>query len=770
MIKKYNFAFFGLSGSGKTCILAALDMQRIAHPGGYTCSLLPINVKRPSGDPDEWTEAEQEADILHKSHNRLEQAKQKLAEGSVPLGTELSIDFIFDYKFSSIQTGDFYARLIDYGGELINPQNAPQEIAKELRDTLTEMDGILILAPVPLPEKNQKDISEKLNLLQKTMGLIHFPQTIPIALLMTKWDRIASLSSYSAARNPLTREELPTTEHHDLYNDFMNKVGIENCKAFPVSAFGACKRRTTIYQGKEIEAPQQVNPLASYGLLEGFIWLAQRLEEIRLQNEAAELQSLMLDLQNYETAIAGYKKWQPYPALSLWRLKRQGKQLINQFPNPSEMALRARQARTECSKVWWSRVMVLLPIIAMIVVFFWWGQQAYEDKRNYDEVHRILNHPNTEFQKILGAEKWLEQYYYTSAFWHPLSWLFVISRRQAKSELEQSRLRREQGLWQAVKQADSLPDKYQAAQIYQQQFRYGEYKAEIEKIIRQLDKKFHDDWLLFQKDYYELFNHGEFVEATWHLNQHPLQEAPQLLQLKDHFTQHIFDALKRQIENFIKHQSWSDAYDKLKRYYEWPLDFKNPQTEHQIGDLLDMVQQAEDHYFYTEFLEARDIERAENYLTQAPKQVMNVFVTKYKNYLIKIKNLLKLTLILERIEWGNLSDDDNIVTVFMNGKKIIETVEIEAITNGSTTELGDYTFQAKLNTSIKIRVKIVERHWFSGYDNNGEGSTIVQVKNLNGLILDLTTLDESIKNKAVFRLKGIPAEPDLPYFGERKAP
>lgn len=769
MTKKYNFAFFGLSSSGKTCILAALDMQRIAHPAGYTCSLLPINVKRPSGDPDEWTEAEQEADILHKSHNRLEEAKQKLAEGSVPLGTELSVDFMFDYKFSSTQTGDFYARLIDYGGELINPQNAPQEIAKELRDTLSQMDGIFILAPVPLPEKNQpqKDISEKLNLLQKTMGLIHFPQTIPIALLMTKWDRIASLSSYNTARNPLTKEELPTTEHNDLYNDFMNKVGIENCKAFPVSAFGECKRRTTIYQGKEIEVPQQVNPLASYGLLEGFIWLAQRLEEIRLQNEAVELQSLMVDLQNYETAIAGYKKWQPYPALSLWQLKRQGKNIISQFPNSSEMALRARQARFECSKVWWSRVIVLLPIMAMVLAFFWWGQQAYEDKKNYDEVHRTLNYPNAEFKKILSAEKWLEQYYYIYPLWHPLSWLFVISHHQAKLELSQSRQRREQGLWQAVKQAESLPDKYKAAQTYQQQFRYGEYQTEINKIITQIEKKFHDDWLLFQKDYYELFNQGEFVEATWHLNQHPLQDAPQLLQLKSHFTKHVFDALKHQIDDLIKNQNWSEGYDKLKSYYEWPLTFKNQQREHKIRDLLETVQQAEDRYFYTEFMEARDIERAENYLTQAPKQTMNVIVIEYKNYLLKTKNILKLTLILERIEWGDLSDDDNIVTVFMNGKKIIETVEIEAVKNGSTTELGNYTFQAKLNTQVKIRVKVVEQNWFSGYDNNGEGSTIVQVKDLNGFILGLTTLDESIKNKAVFRLEGIPAEPDLPYFGEQ---
>jgi len=51
-------------------LLAALDIQRIEHPAGYTSSLLPVDVKRPASEADTWTYAEKQADILHKSSER----------------------------------------------------------------------------------------------------------------------------------------------------------------------------------------------------------------------------------------------------------------------------------------------------------------------------------------------------------------------------------------------------------------------------------------------------------------------------------------------------------------------------------------------------------------------------------------------------------------------------------------------------------------------------------------------------------------------------
>ena len=988
MAKKYNLGFFGLSGSGKTCILAALDMQRIVHPTGCTCALLPVEMRQPTGDPESWTAEEKQADILHKSSERLEKAKQQLEQGAVPEGTELSIDFVFDYKLASPQTGEFHLQLIDYGGELVNPQNAPQDIAKELREKLTGMDGLLVLAPAPQPDDTKKGVLEKLHRLQKTIGLIQFSQPIPIVLLITKWDRLAPLSEYTVAQKALTQEELPTDEHQDLYNDLINKVGEDNCKAFPVSAFGECEQHTT-EDGKKTEFPKQVNPLESFGLLESFVWLAQRLEAIQSQQGAIQLQTDSLKLQNYEQVVASYKKWRPYPSYTLWKLTRQGKEIASLFPADSDLAKQAIQARRQCSKVWWSRVSVLPPLIVLALSIMISGDQAYKDKNSYDVVHRTLNDPNAKLEDIDRSEQWLEKYYYTAPISHPFSWLFVVSNGQAKSELDESRHRseqqfwqaiqeapsvdkklqaanaylkalpngervgkvnaivaqseealrqrieqqwwqpveqapslaaklnavraylkalpngqhkaevkniiaqiedslreeKEQRLWQPVEQAMSLNAKYEAARAYLKALPDGKHKAEINNIMVQIEETLrkeeeqrlwqpvlnaksasfglqkavaldylqekpdgkhaaeakqiiaqaeealhkeeqalreqeqalrnrkenslwqpveqakddlsvqanlaraylyampngkhadearriiakydHESWVKFEKDYGDWFDKGLFLEAARHLSRRQPKDE-RLKVLKKKFQGNVLNSLATQINQFINQQDWADAYKKLDNYNNWPQEFQNVQKRRNIRDLRRNVQEAEDRSLYTEFLEARDIERAENYLRSAPLKTMLKNVDKYRQYLIDIKSALKLTLILARIEWGDFGDNDNAITVTMDGKKIIEKVGIDAVKHSSTTEgiFGSYQFTKKPNTYVTIKVKIVEHNWLSSHDDNGQGWKKVQVKDLNGFILDLKPPDVTFTNKAVFRLEGMATEPNLPVWHE----
>ncbi|RKZ50649.1 MAG: hypothetical protein DRR16_17275 [Candidatus Parabeggiatoa sp. nov. 3] len=969
MLKKYNFAFFGLSGSGKTCILAALDMQRVEHPAGYTCSLLPVTVKRPVGEPEKWTDEEKEADILYKSSDRLEEAKQELEQGTVPRGTELTIDFMFDYKFSSPKIGEFCARLMDYGGELVNPNNAPQDIAKELREKLRGMDGIFVLAPVPFPNDIKQGKTEKLNRLQKTLGLIQFRQTIPIALLVTKWDRIAALPS-SILVEPLNKDELPSIEHRDLYNDLVNKVGEDNCKAFPISAFGESERQAT-EDGKERELPKQVNPLMSFGLLEGFIWLTQRLQTIKSQRNAIRLQNDIIELQNYEQTVARYKAWFPYPSLSLWHLKRIGKEIINLFPKHSEQAKRAKQALHRCSKIWLLRLVVLPFVFIGVLLLYLWTSQAYEDKKSYDEVHSTLNAPNADFEEIQKAEQWLENYYYTTPLWHPISWLFVVSNGTAKSELDKSRHLNEQRFWQAIQQATSLVNKREAAKAYikvlpnglhiaeveviltqteeilrqkleqqwwqaveqapsvtaklkaaraylkalpngehkaetnslivqaeetllqekeqrlwlavtqaetdsakitagrhyQEAFPNGQHRAELLNIIvpiedalreqeeqrlwqpvleatfprtqkeaaqnylqekpngryaieaknrvLQAETRLHEgeeqrwwlpvkqaiskriqvekarayleamplgkhaaeadgliaeydyqkEWLAFQTEYYELFNESLFLEAALHLSQRQSKNDPNLQTLKRQFLANIFNSLETQNSRLISSRKWFDAYEILDNYGNWPAEFQDMQKRAKVRTLRKKVQEAKDRYLYLSFFEARDVERADNYLRSAPLHTMRDKVKAYKKYLIEIKNPLKLELILARIEWGDLDDDDNIVTVFLDGKKIIEKTKVNAEKNDYTEEIGRVFFEKKLNTMVTLKVRIIEDNWLSSSDDNGQASRTLKVEQLDGLILNLRPPSNEFTNKAVLRLKGMPSEPHLPDWG-----
>jgi len=892
--RKYKFGFLGLSGSGKTCILAALDMQRRAHPAAYTSALLPVEVPPPPmADKETWTNAQKEAYILHQSSERLSQVKKQLEQGTVPMGTELSHDFIFDYEFSSEKTGTFQARIIDYGGELVNPEGyAPEKI--ELRQKLAGMDGLFVVAPAPHPTKKDKAISEFLNLLQNTLTRIPFEQ--PIILLINKWDRIAPLPEYTISQRALKADELPTTEHRDLYNALINKVGEANCKAFPLSAFGEYEQRSTA-EGKQTEFPKHVNPLASFGLLEGFIRMTQRLDTIRLEN--------------YEQQLASYKKWIPYPSTSLSALVRQGKKIFQLFPKEPEMSTRALQARQQYFGIWKYRLILLLSILLTLPIIGVGTRQAYQDNQSYNKVHSILNDPKAQFDELKKAEQWLENYYYTSP--NPLSWIFVVSNKTAKSKLEQSRDRREQGLWQLIENAPSLENRLQAGENYLGDFPNGKriaqvktivledkntlrqqretqwwrqveqaqteiaklgaarqylkniddgiHKAEAESIVAQIENKWrtleeqrlwqpvleansprmqmetaqsylqekpdgqhaaeakmlivqakatlreqkekrwwqpveqatawlvkvekaqaylkampngkhaaeanlilveHEtrkDWTSFKIDYYDWLTNGDFLKAAQYLSQRQPSDEPKLQALKQQFRDNFLKRLEAQIKSLLDRQKWSDAYRIIDDYNYFPDEFKNQEKAEQMRLLRGKVQEAEDRFFYSQFLKARNIETADNYLSSAPLQRMQAKVKEYKNYLIKMRNPLGLTLILSRIEWGDFNEGDNTITVFMDGKKIIEQTGVDAEANNQTGEIGRRYFTHKLNTPVTIQVKIVENNWLSSDQDSGQARKTIRVAKLNGYTLNL--YGKNFINKAVFLLEGIPRKPYL---------
>ncbi len=88
--KVYRLAVYGLSASGKTCMLTALAMPRYSHPLGYTGTWQPIDVDRADN------EAEQQ--LLADSNDEMEKAEESLSQGQVPEATAIREGhFIFEY-------------------------------------------------------------------------------------------------------------------------------------------------------------------------------------------------------------------------------------------------------------------------------------------------------------------------------------------------------------------------------------------------------------------------------------------------------------------------------------------------------------------------------------------------------------------------------------------------------------------------------------------------------------------------------------------------
>jgi hypothetical protein len=638
------------------------------------------------------------------------------------------------------------------------------------------------------------------------------------------------------------------------------------------------------------------------------------------------------------------------------------------------MAKRARQTQRQYSRIGWTRLTSLLSILMIMPLIGVETQQAYEDNKNYDDVHSLLNNPKAQLDDIKTAELWLEHYYYTKPFSHPFSWLFVVSNQTAKSEMDKLRHQREQILWQAIQEAPSLKKKLQACEVYlkvlpngkrvgdvntivaqvdeglrdelegqwwpqvaqaltetakleaarqyQKNLPDGQHKAEVETIIAQIKQNWREkedqqvwefvlkakspdaqikaamaylkekpegkhaadaknwiaqakyalqlaedermwqpvlkansplakieaakayldklpdgqhaadanvtiaqakealheaeeqrwwlpveqagsldikankaqaylnampkgkhaanaaliiaqyesqkEWATFENDYYDWFTHGYFLKAAQHLSQRQPKDDPKLQALKLQFLANVFNSLEAKINELIEHRKWLEAYKPLDNYGNWSEDFQNGEIGAQIGALRQKVQVAEDRFFYSAFFEIRDLERADNYLNLAPLQTMQDRVMAYKNYLINMQNRIGVVLILDRIEWGSLSDSNNTISVFMDGEKLIEMVGIDAEANSSSGEIGRRFFTHKLSTNVSLDVKIVGINWIADNDDNGQGSKNVKVAKLNGFSLELKPLGEkSPISKAVFRLEGIPRKPLLPSWEEK---
>lgn len=151
--KIYRFSLYGRKNSGKTCILAALAMERRAHPDGLSCTWIepPSHALDQAGNSTgESSESIASAFTLGKEW--LEQGMRNLARGERPApNPNDKTVFRFMYEFTAADHRTFLVELIDYSGELIDPDLSDTELATALRQHLLSMDGILVLAETPHP-------------------------------------------------------------------------------------------------------------------------------------------------------------------------------------------------------------------------------------------------------------------------------------------------------------------------------------------------------------------------------------------------------------------------------------------------------------------------------------------------------------------------------------------------------------------------------------------------------------------------------------------
>ncbi|MFZ4791557.1 MAG: hypothetical protein ACOYMW_11820 [Candidatus Competibacteraceae bacterium] len=285
----YRLALFGLTASGKTTILTALSLAHRANlPPASVISVNDIH----ENDP------QKKASYLF-GWNRLIESRNEFERGDMPQATAVKEDLYYRYKFSD-DSGMLLTDLVDYAGELIHPHALTDEITKKIRETLREVDGLILLTPLAT-ENDQADFDEQINLLKTSFDSFHESRKLaknkragiaPVSLIINKWDMLGELHYDDLEKEQAKIEEFLNSRrglsYNGLYKSLCSTFGEENVRIFPVSALGSCEFKR-FEDGRQLYYPKERSPLMSLNLEEPFVWLMRRHQQIVLENYQEDL-------------------------------------------------------------------------------------------------------------------------------------------------------------------------------------------------------------------------------------------------------------------------------------------------------------------------------------------------------------------------------------------------------------------------------------------------------------------------------------------------
>lgn len=828
----YRLAFYGRSGSGKTCLLAAMAMNRQPHPQGYTCVRLPVeNMPRPTGDPSSW-ESDGEAAAFHHGDDWLNKAIASLNNGDVPPpNDEKQKRMTFQYELTSPDPHPrtYRIELVDYSGELVNPDDLANDksLASLLKLQLVEMDGLLVLAEAPKPDEPVERLSDELHRLSEAFASLRGDKQqeaaaldAPVALIINKWDRQSEIDSQDPDAEKQKLDDFFGSErsatHKRLSDTLANAVTEGNFRAVPVSAFGEAEKTSTT-DGRCYERPKCINPLPSFGLEDGLLWMVQRRDEI--------------DLIDYTAKTKQFLRW--FGGGLRGQSVRHGKKLVCRFPKPSAERARAEAALNRDRRtLWgWRSLTVACLLIAVLAA------EGNRDSDSYSRLHTMAADPQASVQSVRQFNEWLD-HYTSSPWWRHRMYKLRLSPIVAGEELKQLRDERVNKDFKWVQSIADDIDKGNEAELHFKNFPNTPHAQECNRFIaeakRTREKRENTSWwqrlqqdaksALETDDEAKLNNVRTMLESA----PHPDRESPQEIQNRvalrkqvgDRLTHLVWekvlveynatmkekrfldagnllsariegasadDKLTEVIDNyrsqaregvsgkiiaFIGARQWDDACDVLVQFQRdmplWPdsLQFKNYDAFFVAEK--NRVQVAQDQHLYESVQRLRTTNAANTYINSAPLKSMKSDVERYKKWLNTQSNPLDLTIVLESIKWGKDAQDanDNHVYVTLNEKQIGNKQDVTSEANTSTGTICSHSFRKKLDDGIKIAVKVIEEDRIFGVnvgdDPHGKCEESVTIRELIGGYTLKLKYGSGYEHEAVFRLTGVPDEPTLP--------
>jgi hypothetical protein len=290
----------------------------------------------------------------------LAEYERSLEHGNLPQPTPPDADNPPRYRFalSSKAQGEFYAEIVDYAGELINPAllNNENEFAKKIRKKMRNLDGILVLAVTPEKREQTSEIPDEIGKLQTAFssltGTMEGERQCPVVLVLTKWDRYSDIpvNALAAEQNNVAQFLADNPMYQSLRQALENSIGEDHFTIFPMSGLGKCTN------GK----PDKVNPLQSFGVPFPFCWLAEHINSMEVER-----------LEKIEKNLPW--QWLPF-VRKTWKAVDEplalSAQLLNRLPEKETATIeKVRVIQQKVEKNSRTRVITLL----LVLLLLWYG-------------------------------------------------------------------------------------------------------------------------------------------------------------------------------------------------------------------------------------------------------------------------------------------------------------------------------------------------------------------------------------------------------------
>ena len=807
-LKVYKIGLYGHTGSGKTCLIAALAMNKTPHPEGWTCGWLP-------GGCDNSNNNEQQ---LQESEQRLEQAIKALKQHGVPDPTPVrDKHLLFVFSFG-IPGRSFQIELFDYAGELVDASKTGSDMAKALRQRLHEMDGWIVLSPAPRPNEEQRPLREYLHSLERSFNLLGSERQteavindLPLAMVFNKWDRRSPIISHHTPEHEINAlEEFlnsdPPPQHRSLYNSISNRFSADCFKKIPVSALGEHEISEVEIPGgsrRLVEHPKEIDPLHSFLLLEPFIWLVQQKDRLDI---AAFKQAAAI----YDSEWTGLKPW-PF----LGDIKQRGTALARRFSSGSPESKQVIPVLNRIRRREFTRGVSTIVVLLFILLI---GDMGW-DSHKYGMLKSLRANPEVSASDMKSVDVWLDSFIRSPPWRHMLTRRIILDRNTAQSELDSLRATRDIQLWARVETfaqqlnkngeirdpdnileavddyltqlpngihvekairlksesrvvkdnriesalwkevnaaAPDSKEQLSAAKDYLKQLPFGLHAPEAAEIVGRITAIESDaDFARYVRD---LIAGGDLLTAAHALQQRP--DSQHVSGVRNELIEAVPQWLQKEVRRFIEEENWRAGESMLDQLNRWPPFVQQHSTIQEAKRSLKQDLYIRwDRAMYDKAIRDRKPGDLRTYLDEAPLKSMRGPISKYITWLERQDFPQKLTINLANIVWASDTNGADKLIVTVNGKtSVIESLEAE----GASSENLALRFPVflRLSDPISMDIVIIDSAWVGSDNIVARDRTTVALGRLSNFQISVG------EHTLSFGLEGLVAEPILSTWRE----